>query len=235
MTAITKHSEATLSASMKMAELLGYDSSLLGVLPRMGIGFGFGDDTVEQACTKSGVNPATFLLICNVYAFDDYIPTPETLHGARLQDILTYLHSSHSYYIDVAINNLARLLENLIAPCNEMYKKTIRKFFTDYKEELLGHFRYEEEKVFPYVRSVLEHKGSDYNIMQYETNHSNVEEKLGDLRNIIMKYLPKECDNTAISVVLSNLWLLERDLHRHTVIEDEILVPIVNSMEEHGR
>lgn len=235
MTATTKHPEASLSASMKMAELLDLDSSLLGVLPRMGMGFGFGDDTVEQACAKSGVSTSTFLLICNVYAFDDYFPSPEILQSAVLGDILKYLHSSHSYYIDVAINNIAKLIESMIAPCNEVFKKIIWKFFTDYKKELLGHFQYEEEKVFPYVRSVLAHEEGDYNIMQYETNHSNVEEKLGDLRNIIMKYLPKECDNTEISVVLSNLWLLERDLHRHTEIEDVILVPIVNSLEEHGR
>ena len=58
-----------LSPSMKMAELMDIDFSLLGVLSRMGIPFGFGDKTVAEVCLDNGVNPDTFLLICSVYVW----------------------------------------------------------------------------------------------------------------------------------------------------------------------
>ena len=78
-------------------------------------------------------------------------------------------------------------------------------------------------------------ENKDFAIIQYEENHTNVEEKLGDLKNIIMKYLPKECDDRQISVVLFNLYLLEMDLEKHTAIEDDILIPMVNRLEDHEK
>ena len=41
-----------LSASMKMADLVNLDFTLVGVLSRMGIPFGFGDATVEEVCRR---------------------------------------------------------------------------------------------------------------------------------------------------------------------------------------
>ena len=58
-----------------------------------------------------------------------------------------------------------------------------------------------------------------------------VEEKLEDLKNILLKYLPPQCDSQNVMMVLSHLHLLEKDLQKHTLIEDDILVPVVNAME----
>ena len=41
--------------SMKMAELIAVSPSLPGVLTRMGIPFGFGDETVEEVCRRNGM------------------------------------------------------------------------------------------------------------------------------------------------------------------------------------
>ena len=51
---------------MKIADLVDFNFNLLGVLTRLGIGFGFGDETVEEVCRRTGINANTFLLICNV-------------------------------------------------------------------------------------------------------------------------------------------------------------------------
>ena len=225
-----------LTGSMKLADLLDLNYNLLGVLSRVGLRFGFGDDTVDEACRKHGINAQTFLLICKVYTFAGYMPSSEVLRTADLRDIVTYLRSSHSYYMDTALTDLAAQIDRMLAPCDERHKKVIWCFFTAYKEELAEHFRYEEEVVFPYVQSVLKHMADkDFAIIQYEENHTNVEEKLGDLKNIIMKYLPQECDDRQVSEVLFKLYLLEMDLEKHTSIEDDILVPMVNRLEEHEK
>ena len=85
-----------LSPSMKMADLMNQRFCLLGVLTRMGIPFGFGDETVEEVCRKQGIDPETFLLISAVYAIDGYMPTKEKLEKADLRDVLKYLRLSHS-------------------------------------------------------------------------------------------------------------------------------------------
>lgn len=225
-----------LTGSMKLADLLDLNYTLLGVLSRVGLPFGFGDETVEEACRKHGVNVQTFLLICKVYTFDGYMPSSEVLRGADLRNIMGYLRRSHSYYMDIAMNDLAGAVEAMIRPCDERRKHVIRQFFTAYKEELAEHFRYEEETVFPYVESVLAHAaGEDFTIIQYEENHTNIEEKLDDLKNIIMKYLPAECDDRNIADILMKLYLLGMDLEKHTSIEDDILVPMVNRLEVHEK
>ena len=223
---MTKHRKDSdtvlLSGSMKLADLLDLNYNLLGVISRVGLHFGFGDETVEDACRRNGINAQTFLLICKVYTFDGYMPSSEVLRTADLRDIVTYLHSSHSYYMDIAMTDLAAQIDKMLAPCDERHKKVIWRFFTAYKEELAEHFRYEEEVVFPYVQSVLKH-------------HTNVEEKLGDLKNIIMKYLPQECEDRQVCEILFKLYLLEMDLEKHTSIEDDILVPMVNRLEDHEK
>lgn len=223
-----------LAGNMKLADLLDLNPNLLGVLTRVGLRFGFGDETVEEACRKKGINPQTFLLICKVYTFAGYMPSSDALRTADLRDIVTYLHSSHADYMDNALQELAGQLDRMLEPCDERYKKVIWRFFSAYKEELSEHFRYEEEVVFPYVQSVLDHVGDKgFTITQYEENHTNVEEKLGDLKNIIMKYLPQECDDRQVSEILFKLYLLGMDLEKHTAIENDILVPMVNRLEDH--
>lgn len=222
-----------ISASMKLADLVDSNFILVGVLSRLGIGFGFGDDTVEEACRKHGVNTNTFMLICNIYINDNFVPSRDLLRETELRDIVSYLHKSHAYYMDIAVSSLADSIEEMVKPCDAKYRTVIGRFFNDYKSELSKHFEYEETKVFPYVNAVLNHeKEKGYSILQYEQHHTDVEEKLVDLKNIVMKYLPAECDPLLVMNVLNNLNNLEKDLEKHTIIEDDILVPVVNGMEE---
>ena len=232
MTAKKLSDSVLFSPKMKLADMIDVNYRLLGVLTRVGIGFGFGDDTVEEACRRNGLNVNTFLLICNVYTFEGYRPPADMLRRADLRGIMRYLHSSHSYYLDVAVTGLAGAIGKTIEKCDDKRKAVIWKFFSDYKEELSRHFAYEEKTVFPYVEAVLDHaEHEDFTILQYEENHSNVEEKLDDLKSIVMKYLPHECDDNDIFTVLLYIYSLGEDLEKHTFIEDEILVPMVNRLE----
>ncbi len=223
---------ALLSPSMKMAELMDIDFSLLGVLTRMGLSFGFGEATVEEVCRKGGINPESFLLICEVYAYDGYLPPQSVLEQADLKEIVNYLHRSHAYYMEVAMLELSQALERMIQPCDKRRQSIIRKFFEDYKGELSKHFEYEENQVFPYVYAMLDHKKEgQFTIGEYEQNHSNVEEKLEDLKNLVMKYMPLQCSSQEAFKALFYIYSLELDLRKHTIIEDKILVPMVGRME----
>ena len=215
-----------LSPAMKMADLMNLRPCLPGVLARMGIPFGFGDQTVEEVCRKQGVDPETFLLICNVYAVDGYVPPKEKLRKADLRDVLKYLRLSHTYYMDVALNELADALKVLTEPCGEKHKRIIRQFFHEYKDELTKHFEYEEKNVFPYAEAILHH--GRLTDEDYGENHSHMEEKLADLKSLVMKYLPPECGQQDICRALSCIFSLQEDIARHILVEDGVLVPIVN-------
>lgn len=217
---------------MKLADLIDLNWKLLNVLSRMGIGLGFGENTISEVCHKQGINLNSFLLICNVYTYEDYVPSAELLSGADAITIVEYLHNSHSFYLDKEFVLLEKNINDMVCPCDELQKKIVAKFFADYKAQVGNHFAYEEEVVFPYVRSL---KAKDevqaYSIEQFEENHSNIDETLGDLKNIVMKYLPETCDTVLRNDVLYRIYRLEEDLARHTIIEDSVLIPIVNRME----
>ena len=217
---------------MKMADLIEANYRLLAVLSRFGIEGGFGERTVRDICEKNHLDTDTFLLICNVYTHKDHVPSEEILRDGHIDDILRYLHQSHDYYMNNALVLLASTIEKLIEPCTAAQKGIIWNFFSGYKEELRKHFAYEEGEVIPYIQNLLIGKRDPhYSIDRFEENHSNIEEKLSDLKNLILKSLPSACDDNLRVRLLNYVFALQHDLDSHTAIEDNILVPMVRLIE----
>ncbi len=220
---------------MKMAALIEADCHLLSLLGRIGMTSSFGEHTIEDQCREHGFDAATFCLICNVYSDSAFRPAARDIAAARLQDVIYYLQASHKYYVDSALRVFGPRLEELLEPCPPKQQAAVRKFFTEYEQELRAHFNFEEEKVFPYVQSLLEGRSAgNFSIMDFEENHSNVDEKLGDLRNIIMKSLPAVCDGEKRIDLLDFIFHLQKDLARHTCVEEDVLIPLVRRLENPG-
>ena len=220
------------SESMKLADLIDVNYKLLNVLSRMGISLGFGEHTISEVCSRQGINLNSFLLICNIYTYEGYLPSADLMTGADSVTIVDYLHNSHSFYLGKEFPALERNLKDMVEPCSDTQKKIVARFFSDYRTQVEKHFAYEEDVVFPYVRALKEGRMQEgYSIEQFEENHSNIDETLGDLKNIVMKYLPESCDTVLRNEVLYRIYRLEEDLAKHTIIEDSVLIPMVNKME----
>jgi regulator of cell morphogenesis and NO signaling len=113
-------------------------------------------------------------------------------------------------------------------------QKLIDKFYDDYDNEVAGHFKYEEEVVFPYIDSLITSHGTQsekFNIGQFGHNHSNINEKLNDLKNIITKYLNEEYSSPLCFELLNDIYSVEKDLRKHSLIENRLLIPLVEKME----
>ena len=221
------------SEFMKLADLIEVNFKLLNVLSRFGISLGFGENTIKEVCERQGINLNSFLLICNIYTYDDYVPSAEMLAGADAVTIVDYLHKSHAVYMEKEFDSLEKNIRAMVEPCDVMQKKIVARFFADYKAQVENHFEYEESVVFPYVRSLKSGVSSaGYTIEQFEENHSNIDETLNDLKNIVMKYLPDTCDTVLRNEVLYRIFRLEEDLARHTIVEDAVLIPLVNRIED---
>ena len=156
----------------------------------------------------------------------------DLLAAADAGTIVDYLHNSHAFYLDRELAALESNLSLMVEPCDELQKKIVGKFFASYKAQVQRHFNYEESVVFPYVRALKTGECQEgYSIEQFEENHSNIDETLNDLKNIVMKYLPDTCDTVVRNEVLYRIYRLEEDLLKHTIIEDTVLIPVVNRME----
>lgn len=217
---------------MKLADLIGMNWKLLNVLSRLGIGLGFGENKISEVCERQGIDLMAFQLICSIYTYEDYVPSAEMLAGADPLTIVSYLHNSHSFYLDKEFVSLENNINAMLDSCDAKQKDIVAKFFANYKKQVVNHFAYEENTVFPYVRALLAGENrKGYSIEQFEENHSDIDGALSDLKNIIMKYLPDTCDTILRNEVLYRIFRLEDDLASHTVIEDMVLIPIVNRIE----
>jgi regulator of cell morphogenesis and NO signaling len=75
--------------------------------------------------------------------------------------------------------------------------------------------------------------GKRYSVSEYKDHHNDIEEKLNDLKSLLIKYLPLKNDQPIRRKLLFSLFELEYDLNIHSQIEELILIPLVSKMELH--
>lgn len=216
----------------KMAELVISNPKLMLTLSRFGIDLGFGDQNVKEVCEKANVSPSFFLLICNLYSNPEFIPTKDDIRSVDANAILSYLSESHKYYLKERLPHIESHLKRIIEACPARFGNTINRFFNEYKDEVENHFKYEEEVVFPYIKSLCNNAlNPNFSIREFESNHSNIEDKLNDLMNILIKYLPANIFPKERIEISLDIMEVTSDLNCHTLVEERVLVPFVEMME----
>lgn len=220
----------------KMADVLQSNYRLLPLLPRFGLTLGTGEKTVEQVCREKGVDCRLLLLVFNIYTHPDYLPSEKEISSFPVEKLLDYLYESHQYYRNDKIPHIQKHLEKIVESYPKANGRVLRDFFRQYADEVAQHLDYEENTVFPYIRSLLGGKKENkYNISVFEKNHTNIEEKLSDLAHIIIKYLPPATDGREENEILFDLYILGDDIARHTLIEDKVLVPLAELQESKAK
>ena len=222
----------TFSEHTKIADLILGNSKLLLMIPRFGMDLGFGDHSIAEVCEKHHVNPQFFLMICNVYSNPDYTPTTDDIKSVDHKALISYLLESHKYYLHERIPHIEEHLNHIIEACIPKYGNTLRRFFDEYKNEVVDHFIYEEKNVFPYLQQIVENNvKSDYKIKVFHENHTNIEDKLLDLMNILIKYLPADIFPKERIEIALDINELSADLMSHALIEERVLIPFVKTLE----
>ena len=220
------------SENMKMADLVLGNSKLLLMFPRFGMNLGFGDHSIAEVCAMNNVSTPFFLMICNVYCNNDYTPSPEDIESVDLKALINYLLESHKYYLNERLPHIEEHLGHIIKACNPKYGNMLRRFFDEYKNEVVDHFVYEEKNVFPYLQQLVNQDvKTDYKIKVFHENHTNIEDKLSDLMNILVKYLPADVFPKERIEIALDINELSSDLMSHALIEERVLIPFVKTLE----
>ena len=221
------------TSNMKMADLINKDYQLLLLLHRFDIELGFGEQTVMKSCEAHQIAPEFFLMICNIYSFSDYLPDHDEIEKLDVSQLIMYLKKSHQYYLEHRLKAISNQMHSVIEHSEKKHGDILLRFFDEYKKEVIHHFEYEENIVFPYILGVADGKKSaKYQIKMFEENHTNIEDKLSDLKNILIKYLPEKSSLEEKTTLLFNLFDFEKDLDKHTLLEDLVLIPKVHNMED---
>ena len=221
------------SKDTKFAELMTDDRRLLQLLPRFGIGLGFGDRSVDQVCQMNRVNADLFLMICEIYSDNSFKPRQKELQQVDMDGLLSYLKASHQYYLDERFPHIEEHLHKIIEACGQKYGPMLSHFYDEYKQEVMRHIKYyEEEVVFPYIEALLNGQHTDsYKIDEFEHNHTNIQDVLDDMMNILLKYLPGDILPKERIEISYDIMDLSDDLSRHSLIEERILIPCAESLE----
>ena len=219
--------------SDNLSALVTAQPELLLTLSHFGIPMGFGEKTISQVCLEHGVNPQFFLLICQVYSNDSYLPLQSTIMSTPMDGLVPYLIRSHDYYLNRRLPHIGQHLDKISSMLPVRAGKAIKSFFKAYLNEVSEHFEREETTVYPHIDRLLNHDTSDaFTITSYLETHESLEDKLSDLVQIIFKYLPAG-DDDAIDMVFDILQL-SHDLRKHSLIEEKILGPYVKQLEKHN-
>ena len=211
-----------------MGDLIDDSYRILLVMSRFRIGLGFGDKTVDEVCRENGVDTATFLAVANMLMQED--PDPD-VEGISVESLLGYLHTSHEYFLDFRLPGIRNKLAEVLGGAKDELTKAVLRYFDEYVAEVRKHMMYEEETVFPYVRSLLAgKKPKDYKIDVFGSHHDQVEARLKEFKNILIKYYPVKSTNE-INSVLFDIFNCEYDLASHNAIEDRLFIPAVRLLE----
>ncbi len=215
----------------KMLSLIRDNYNVLQSLGAFGINLGFGDKTVREVCEEQGVDTFTFLAVVNL-TINDY-HSQSTIEKLDVPTLLKYLKASHQYYIDFQLPFLRRELTEALDEDNNL-GRLILKIFDEYARFIKHHMKFEEQTLFPYVEALVNGKKKDeYSIETFSKHHGQTNDKLKELKSIIIKYLPSDpLRNNMLTATLYDIYNLEEWLQLHAKVEELIFLPAIKALKE---
>lgn len=217
---------------MKLADIVAANHYVILLLPRLGIPLGFGDKSVREVCTAANVPVDFLLLICNLYTYDDYLPSMEELSKVDMRPLVPYLKASHSYYTEERLPHIENHIAHIAERMNERYGQVFIKFYADFQHEIAAHFQSEEKNEFPRLIALQNgHQPKGSSKSHSMKSHVALVDKLNDLTQIVYKYLPGNVMPEETMELVFDILQLSSDIQKHALIEDKILQPYMKWLE----
>ena len=217
-------------ADDKMISIIRDNYNILQSLGSFGINLGFGDKTVREVCDEQDVDTYTFLAVVNftINGYKEY----DNADRLSISTLLHYLKASHAYYIDFQLPFIRKELVDALDESDNL-ARLILKLYDEYAHSITNHMKYEEKTVFPYVQALIDGTATaGFDIETFSKHHGQVDQKLKELKNIIIKYLPSDgLHNNQLSATLYDIYNNEEWLNQHSLVEEEIFIPAIRNEE----
>ena len=208
--------------------------NVLQSLGSFGINLGFGDKTVKEVCEYEGVDTYTFLAVVN-FTINGH-RNPDDADRVSIPTLMKYLRASHDYYLGFQLPFIRKELSEALDPDNSV-SNLVLQLYDEYARQIQLHMKYEERMVFPYVDNLLDGRvTSGYDIETFSKHHGQTDQKLRELKQIIIKYLPSDgLRNNQLSATLYDIYNNEEWLALHAEVEDHIFIPAIRRLEQRLR
>ncbi len=224
-----------IKCDMKVYDLIEENHTLLLMMQHFEMDFRVDDLTVRQLCEGRGISEKLFIAIANLY--NGFKPKENPLKNiGDVMATIKFLRNSHRYYREDKYPQISTYIHLLQErhPGKELV--LLEQFFDEYFAEVMDHLDYEDNVAFPYfvklIHSDKEEQKELYSAKEYSDHHTDIELKLKDLKNLLLKHINISYDLNLKRRLLFALFELEYDLYIHSLIEETILIPYGYNMEK---
>ena len=224
--------------SSKVADAIEKKPRIIMVLERLGIYSGVSDKSIAEIAEDYNLNPNLLLILINMQSYHLYREYQD-LNITDIPIVVDYLRHSHDYFQNEIYTSITEDIKRMAAGECKKEIKMLELFFNNYCKEVNEHFAYENDIAFPYIEELFRYKsaGQSYDgvrlhsVNEYKSHHNDIEEKLNDLKSLLIKFLAITTNFQLKRNIILNLFELDKDLKTHTRIENDILIPLVQELE----
>lgn len=218
------------ASSNRMSDLVSKYYQTLPLLSRFGIPLGFGDKTIDAICKENNIDTKTFLAVIQLLIAPHEFKKEE-INQISIISLMSYLQNSHSYFLEYRLPGIRKALFEAIDHSQTELNEVVINYFDDYILEVKNHMDYEDKVVFPYVRKlIMGERTTGYHIGVFTKQHDQVETKLTEFKELIIRYYPTKGTNEVLSV-LFDIFNCEADLYFHHLLEEKLFTPAIKDIE----
>ncbi|MCK6439893.1 MAG: iron-sulfur cluster repair di-iron protein [Planctomycetes bacterium] len=211
------------------------------VFERYGIDYCCGGKlSLAEACAKKNIR-ADELLGALRKADATSEPAQRDWNQAPLHQLLDHILATHHVYLHEELPRLARIVDKVARVHGENHPELlrVREIYVSMAGELNLHMQKEEHILFPLIRQLETatsaprfHCGTvenPINVMLME--HDSTGEALAAIRKATKDYAPPPDACNTYRAMLDGLAQLERDTHQHIHLENNVLFPRAQALE----
>lgn len=205
-----------------------------------------GRKPLDQACREAGLDPQIVAQKIEAAINDNdkrgTRARPEAESASRLID---HIITTHHVFTAEEIERLTPLMEKVCRRHGEQHPNLfeLQAVFTALADSLIPHMRKEEAVLFPYIQTLESSFAYDTDVAppnfgsvqnpvrMMMVDHEADGERLRKMRQIAADYNLPDGACPSFTALYAGLQDLEKDLHRHIHLENNVLFPVAIELE----
>jgi regulator of cell morphogenesis and NO signaling len=204
-----------------------------------------GGKTLAAVCEETGIEPENLINELKSLAL---IEDPDTayINSMKPDQLAEYIVTRHHSYVKKMIPFLTASLDKICGKHGENHPELfrIRDLFNTTAGNLSMHMQKEELMLFPFIHKMVisqEHQGNlplsifgsvSNPIRSMLNEHTDEGERLDEIARLSGDYNPPADGCTTYRITYQHLKEFEADLHRHIHLENNVLFPKAEQLEE---
>jgi regulator of cell morphogenesis and NO signaling len=235
----------SMTATMTLADLAANSLSAIRILERYGLDYCCGGkQPFEDACVAKGLDAGQILR--EIDEAGKASAADRDWQTAPLDELVAHIVETHHAYLKLDLPVLSARIEKVVAVHGARDPERLRRLaavFAGLRSELELHLHKEEAILFPFVarygRAETQGRpvppvpfGSVANpIAVMEREHDGAGDALAEIRELTGNYATPEWACATVRALYEGLEALEKDLHVHIHLENNILFPRAIALE----